>query len=233
MEFVYTFLAKIETAYTILGIWVGVLVIMLLIFKKVNFFYYFIVSILLILVFLEVATIIKVQEDIINVNSDNCGVVCSYVKVLELADKPYVNIIPDSVQKFLFFSACVSMAIIFLIFDKERIKNDCFIGLVGILASIQTVISMNISNSDKYFLCVKIFHGANYIFIPVFLVYVITSGSKEIIEIIKSNKEIIESYNKVIEENRRDMQEIKKVVLSNEKIGKKSKFCKLFKFHSN
>lgn len=207
MEFISAFLEKIEPVYIILAIFFILLVFIGCKFKELHCCYKVMMSVLLILVFFELAAIIQVQKDII--------------------------IIPDSAQKFLFVSVCATVAIIFLIFDKDKIKDKSFILIVGLPASIQTVISMNISNSDKYFLYVKMFHGAAYIFIPVFLVYVITSGSKDIIEMIKSNKEIIESYNKVIEENRRDMQEIKKVILSNEKQVKKSKFCKLFKFHSN
>ena len=97
-------------------------------------------------------------------------------------------------QLILLCDGMVSLVCITMIFSKRKnIKNKDFVVCTGILALMQAVLSMKISNlDDVYIFNVSFMHGAIYIIIPAFLIYQITPSNKEILKKLENDKQDID-----------------------------------------
>ena len=126
------------------------------------------------------------------------------------------NSVSGICQLILLFGGIVSMTCVVKIFsNKKAIKNEDFLVLTGILALMQAVMSMEISNSeDAYVFNVSFMHGAIYIIIPAFLIYEITPSNKEVLRKLKDD----------IQDIKNDLNKLN--LPANKKIRKK--FCKFF-----
>ncbi len=126
------------------------------------------------------------------------------------------SVVSDVYQLILLFGGIVSMTCVVKIFsNKKAIKNEDFLPLTGILALMQAVMSMKISNSeDVYVFNVSFMHGAIYIIIPAFLIYEITPNNKEVLRKLKDD----------IQDIKNDLNKLN--LPANKKIRKK--FCKFF-----
>ena len=126
------------------------------------------------------------------------------------------SVVSGICQLILLFGGIVSMTCVVKIFsNKKAIKNEDFLVLTGILALMQAVMSMEISNSeDVYVFNVSFMHGAIYIIIPAFLIYEITPSNKEVLRKLKDD----------IQDIKNDLNKLN--LPANKKIRKK--FCKFF-----
>ena len=127
------------------------------------------------------------------------------------------NVVSDCYQLILLFCGIVSISCVVKIFsNKKAIKNEDFLAFTGILALMQAVMSMRISNSENvYLLNVSFMHGAIYIIIPAFLIYEITPSNKEVLRKLKDD----------IQDIKNDLNKLN-LPDNNKKIRKK--FCKFF-----